>query len=188
MIGSGWCLRAAFAAALTALLATGCTTGTQVRAIQKSMEPTIRSGEFVELDEYAYDDEDPRAGDIISFRPPLGGDEDLSCNQDTAPDAPCAAPAGIGEGASLMKRVIAVPGDRIAISDDGRAIVNGEVQPEEYIIPCERSDECGLPEPITVIDDHYFVMGDNRPYSGDSREFGPIPVEAVEGKVTPPDR
>ena len=151
------------------------------------MEPTVRSGEFVALDEFAYDDSGPDHGDIVSFAPPAG-DEDFVCQEPQAEDAPCGAPAGYGSGASYIKRVIALDGDSIAIGADGRAILNGEPQDEDYVIPCTPADECALPEPITVPSGHVFVMGDNRPYSGDSRHFGPVDVEAIEGRVTPPDR
>lgn len=175
-------------AALVALVAAGCSMDAKVRLIEKSMEPTIRSGEYVNFDEYAYDsDYGPQRGDIISFGPPAGIDE-LTCQTTPVEGAPCDAPAGEGDGASLIKRVIGLPGDRIAIAPDGRAIVNGEKLEEPQIIPCRPADECELPEPITVPDDTYFVMGDNRPYSGDSRDFGPIEAHTVEGEVAPPER
>ena len=161
---------------------------THVRAIEKSMEPTIRSGEFVEVDEYAYEDDGPDYWDIISLRPPASGDEELFCNETPPEGAPCSAPSGIGDGASFIKRVIALPGDTVSITAEGRPVVNGREQVEDYITPCKPADECELPEAITVPSRHYFVMGDNRPYSGDSRDFGPIPRAAVEGRVTPPAR
>ena len=186
IIRPGRRVRAALGVAAVAVVVAGCA-GTQVRLVEKSMEPTVRSGEFVELDEFAYGDSGPDYGDIVSFAPPAG-DDDFACQEEPAEDAPCGAPAGYGEGASYIKRVIAVGGDSIAIDADGRAILNGEPQDEDYVIPCKPADECALPEPITVPQGHLFVMGDNRPYSGDSRHFGPIEVDAVEGKVTPPDR
>lgn len=180
-------VQATFAAALVAVAAAGCT-GTKVRTVEKSMEPAIRSGEFVELDEFAYDDGDePNRGDIISFRAPAGADTD-TCGDSGPEEAPCALPtAELSDDTSLIKRVIAVPGDTIAIAPDGRAILNGVKREEPYVIPCKAEDECGLPQEIDVPDGHLFVMGDNRPYSGDSRHFGPIDMEGLEGRVTPPD-
>jgi signal peptidase I len=174
------------AVAAVALAVSGCS-GAHVRLIEKSMEPTVRSGELVDLDEWAYDDTNPGRGDIISFAPPEGAD-DFSCEEPPFEDSPCGAPSVPGEGTSLIKRVIAIPGDTVAIASDGRVILNGEHQDEDYVIPCREEDECGLPDPITVPTDNYFVMGDNRPYSGDSRHFGPIYYASVEGKVTPPER
>lgn len=187
MIGTGGRVRALSAAAVLAVAAAGCTSGTQVRLVEKSMEPTVRSGEFVELDEFAYNDTNPERGDIISFRPPAGS-EDFTCGVETSDGAACARPTLVlSEGTSLVKRVIAVPGDRIAIDADGTAVVNGVRLSEDYIIRCKEADECALPEPVVVPGSHYFVMGDNRPYSGDSRHFGPIDERGIEGKVTPPD-
>lgn len=187
MIGSDGRRRAGLMAALAAVVAAGCSADTKVRLIEKSMEPAIRSGEYVNLDEYAYSGSGPERGDIISFGPPAGVDE-LTCPIQPAEGSPCDAPAGEGDGASLIKRVIGVPGDRIAIADDGRAILNGAKLDEPDIIPCAPEDECELSNPITVPDETYFVMGDNRPYSGDSRDFGPIEEYTIEGEVTPPDR
>jgi signal peptidase I len=187
MIRSARRTRAVLATGAAAFAAAGCA-GTQVRLVEKSMEPTVRSGEFVEFDQWAYDeDTPPERGDIISFKPPASGDDELSCNELPPEGSPCSAPAGVGEGTSLVKRVIALPGETIAIADDGRAIVNGAKLEEDQIIPCRPDeDDCGLPEPITVAPGHYFVMGDNRPYSGDSRDFGPIELDAIEGEIKPP--
>lgn len=188
MIGRGRRVRAPLAAAVLAVAAAGCTSGTQVRLVEKSMEPTVRSGEFVDLDEFAYDDHaNPERGDIISFRPPAGAD-DFTCGAETSDGASCARPTlELSGGASLIKRVIAVPGDRVAIDADGTAVVNGVRLKEDYIIRCKEADECALPEPVVVPGSHYFVMGDNRPYSGDSRHFGPIEERGIEGRVTPPE-
>jgi signal peptidase I len=173
---------------IAAFAVTGCSTDTKVRLIEKSMEPTIRSGEYANLDEYAYNGDEPvRRGDIISFKPPAGID-DLSCQGTPAEGAPCDVPAGEGDGASLIKRVIALPGETVAIADDGRAVVDGATLDEPQIIECKPEDECELPEEITVPDDTFFVMGDNRPYSGDSRDFGPIEAYTIEGRITPPER
>jgi signal peptidase I len=186
--GTGRVQASVAAASVLALVATGCT-GTKVRTIEKSMEPTIRSGEFVELDSYAYEDgSEPRRGDLISFRGPSGVDTE-TCGEPGPEGAPCMRPTPeLSPETSLIKRVIALPGDTIAIAADGRAILNGTKREEPYVIPCKPEDECGLPEEIDVPDGHLFVMGDNRPYSGDSRHFGPIDMDGLEGRVTPPER
>lgn len=85
---------------------------------------------------------------------------------------------------ALVKRVIGVGGDKIKIVN-GALFVNGIEQHEDYVAeenkiiyaPNENMDE------ITVMDGYVFVMGDNRNYSSDSREFGQIPLSNVEGKV-----
>ena len=70
-------------------------------------------------------------------------------------------------------------------------MVNGEVRNESFIRPC-RAGGANLPEEITIPDDHYFMMGDNRGASDDSRFWGPIPRDWIIGKAFatywPPDR
>ncbi len=85
------------------------------------------------------------------------------------------------EGDPLIKRVIGVPGDTIAISD-GQVYVNGEWLAEPYVHGkfTDCSSYCG---PLTLGPGEYFMMGDNRPVSRDSRSFGPIPAEQIIGRV-----
>jgi signal peptidase I len=71
--------------------------------------------------------------------------------------------------------------------------VNGVVKSDEsYILPCQGGSSCNLPEEITIPPDHYFMMGDNRGSSDDSRFWGPIPRDWIIGKAFatywPPDR
>ena len=67
-----------------------------------------------------------------------------------------------------------------------------EKSEEPYIRACGTSPVCNLPKPITIPPDHYFMMGDNRGESDDSRYWGPIPREWIIGKAFatywPPDR
>jgi signal peptidase I len=81
---------------------------------------------------------------------------------------------------SYIKRVIALPGDRISI-DHGQVWVNGKALSESYV-PEEYRDTRSMPEMI-VPDDSYFVMGDHRSISSDSREFGPVDRSLIYGKA-----
>ena len=63
-------------------------------------------------------------------------------------------------------------------------MVNGRVAQEDFIRPCPLGGSCNLPETITIPPDHYFMLGDNRGASEDSRFWGPIPREWIIGKVT----
>lgn len=84
----------------------------------------------------------------------------------------------------LCKRVIAVSGDVISIDGDGNVMLNNELLSEPNIT--EKSlGECDIEFPYTIPDDSYFVMGDNRPTSIDSRstEIGCIPKDRVVGKI-----
>ncbi len=62
-------------------------------------------------------------------------------------------------------------------------MVNGVAAEEDFIRPCNPGGECNLPTPITIPPDHYFMMGDNRGESDDSRFWGPIPRDWIIGKA-----
>ena len=81
---------------------------------------------------------------------------------------------------SYIKRVVALPGDRLRI-DHGRLIVNGRFVPEPYV-PLRFADERSEPQTLLPADD-YFVMGDHRSISSDSREFGPVDRNLIYGKA-----
>jgi signal peptidase I len=82
---------------------------------------------------------------------------------------------------SYIKRVIAVGGDDLRI-DDGRVYVNGKELKERYV-PLRYEDERSLPE--TVIPPHeYWMMGDHRSISSDSRDFGPVERKLIYGKAS----
>jgi signal peptidase I len=81
---------------------------------------------------------------------------------------------------SYIKRVIALPGDDLRV-EDGRVYVNGERIAEPYV-PLRFED--GRSVPKTVIPQHeYFVMGDHRSISSDSRDFGPVDRSLIYGKA-----
>jgi signal peptidase I len=77
---------------------------------------------------------------------------------------------------------VAVPGDSIAIRD-GHAVVNGKVQEEPFTAPCGPVGECSFPRPFKVPPDHFFMMGDNRGESDDSRFWGPVPKKWIIGQA-----
>ena len=107
--------------------------------------------------------EPPGKGDVVVFRSLYEADRDL------------------------VKRVIAVPGETVEIRD-GSVFVDGVELDEPYAIGRDRWDM----RPLTVPDGAYFVLGDNRQASNDSRSFGVVPVEHIIGKawlsVWPPDK
>ena len=81
------------------------------------------------------------------------------------------------EGEIIIKRIIGMPGDTVSIKDN-TVYVNGEEVEEDYAYG-ETSDY----EEITLDDDEYFILGDNRPISKDSRYFGPVKEDEIIGKV-----
>lgn len=88
------------------------------------------------------------------------------------------------QGKILLKRVIALPEDEVAIDADGNVYVNGELLDEPYVVDKGLGD-CDLEFPYTVPGTSYFVMGDRRSNSVDSRNsaVGSIPREDIIGKV-----
>jgi signal peptidase I len=81
---------------------------------------------------------------------------------------------------SYIKRVIAVPGDDLRI-DDGRTYINGRLLWEPYVP--RRFHDSRSQDAMVIQPDQYFVMGDHRSISSDSRDFGPVPRDLIYGKA-----
>jgi signal peptidase I len=127
-----------------------------VRVEGTSMMPTLEDQERVFVNKFVYRFERIERGDVIVFRYPL----------DTSK--------------SYIKRVIARPGDRIRI-DDGLVYVNGQQMDEGYV-PAIYEDVRSYAE-IVVPPHAYFVMGDHRNLSRDSRDFGAVDESYIYGKA-----
>ena len=89
--------------------------------------------------------------------------------------------------------MVIVPGKLQALlAEQGHAVVNGVRAEEDFIAECKPGGDCDLAQEITIPPDHYFMMGDNRGESDDSRFWGPIPRDWIIGKAFatywPPDR
>jgi signal peptidase I len=179
----------------------------------ESMEPTLDVGQRVLVNRFIYHFENPSVGDVIVFHPPAGADEEGpggECGEPQPIDAshPCGKPTEEESSENFIKRLVAGPGDTVRIIH-GIAIVNGQVssaanghilQPSPCGKPLPRSEwndvrpdeDCNYPKPIKIPPDHYFMMGDNRANSKDSRYWGPIPRSWIIGKAFatywPPDR
>jgi signal peptidase I len=122
---------------------------------QISMMPTLHEGERVLISRLAYHFHEPKAGDVVVLHSPADESEDL------------------------VKRIVAVGGDTVAIHD-GDLFVNGTAVVEPYL---NEQDFRGEYPETRIPDGQVFVLGDNRNNSGDSRLFGPIDVDSIIGSA-----
>jgi signal peptidase I len=158
----------------------------------QSMEPTLDVGQRVLVNRFLYHFTDPGIGDIVVFHPPKGADLGTQCGRPHGPREACPAPTPEESSQNFIKRIVAGPGDTLAVRN-GHPVVNGVAKTDEpYTMPCGTAPACNLPKPITIPPDYYFMMGDNRGASDDSRFWGPVPREWIIGKAFatywPPDR
>lgn len=146
------------------------------RVPSTSMAPTIDVGDRVLADRH---DPSPRVGDVVIAHPPVGALEDRCGEPRTR--APCGrATPGLSD-VNFLKRVVAGPGDTIAFRH-GLVIRNGRAADEPYARRCT-DQPCELPSAVTVPAGSWFLAGDDRGASDDSRFWGPVPTEAITGIV-----
>jgi signal peptidase I len=150
-----------------------------------SMEPTLVVGERVLVNRIGHAFGPPSVGDIVVFHPPRDfeagcADPGRGVRGGRSGGQACDIPGSEPSAQNFIKRVVAGPGDRLAIRG-GRVILNGRPQDESYIRPCDAGAQCDFPGPITIPPDHFFMMGDNRGASDDSRFWGPVPDEWIIG-------
>jgi signal peptidase I len=160
-----------------------------------SMEPTLDIGQRVLVDRVSYHFGDPEIGDIVVFHPPegaVGGSPECGVQVNADREA-CPQPVDQESDTNFIKRIVAGPGDTLSIKN-GYPVVNGEEQKESYVRPCGTGpgQPCNMPQTITIPDNEYFMMGDNRGSSDDSRFWGPVPRDWIIGEAFftywPPDR
>ena len=127
------------------------------RVIGTSMEPTYHNGNILVMDKALYRFDCPARGDVVMVGPIPGFVVD----------------------SLILKRVVGVPGDTVKIIDN-KLYINGALQKEDYIKEPMYANfdlECVLSE------DEFFLLGDNRNISLDSRVFGPVSIDDIWGRV-----
>ncbi len=158
-----------------------------------SMVPTLDIGQRVLTNRLI---NHPSVGDVVVFHPPHGADnqDDPVCgnpHQGAGHPQACDSPTATPSSQTFIKRVVAGPGDRIYILD-GHVYRNGVREKDSYTEPCGGAPSCTFRTPITIPPGDYFMMGDNRGESDDSRFWGPVPDKWVIGVAFftywPPDR
>jgi signal peptidase I len=150
-----WCKTLASAAVYATLIVTF---GFQVARVDgRSMEPTLRDQDRLIVNKLAYRFADPQVGDIVMLLYPKNPDQ------------------------SFVKRVVGLPGDTIRI-EEGRVYRNGVMLPDDFIPAEDRSTDT---QPVHVVPEgYYFVMGDHRNNSSDSRDWGDLPKKYILGKIS----
>ena len=135
--------------------------GMRTKVIGESMEPTLYHGQDVLINRVAYKFMSPKSGDIIVF-----------------------LPNGNANSHDYIKRVVAVPGDTVQIKD-GKLYVNGQEQDSNDSLYDKMEDAGIASNKIKLGDDEYFVLGDNRNSSEDSRSanIGTVKLSSIIGKV-----
>lgn len=126
-----------------------------------SMEPSFSNNQYIITDKLSYRFGVPKRGDVVIFKAPTNPEVDY------------------------IKRIIALPGESVKILE-GKVYVNEQILNEAYLEDVTRLFPGGFltdGQAITVPANHYFVMGDNRSHSSDSREFGPIDRKLIVGKA-----
>ena len=126
-----------------------------------SMDPTFNTGDYIFTSKVTYKFRGYNRGDVVVFKSPKNPDIEY------------------------IKRIIGLPGDKVMVKDS-EVFVNGIKLAENYIAAKTNLWENGFSkngEEITVPGGELFVMGDNRPRSSDSREFGPVPEDSIIGQV-----
>ena len=153
-----------------------------------SMEPTYGIGARAIVKEGA-----PKVGAVVIFHPPEGAEQE-ECGPARhvikLGGAACAEPIPQEDtDTTFIKRVVAGPGDEIYVKEGHvyRKAAGSPAFVEEQnssTRECGVSPECNFPTPIKILADHWYLMGDNRGESDDSRFWGPVPSSWIVGVVT----
>jgi signal peptidase I len=126
-----------------------------------SMFPNFHDGDYIITDKLSYRFGQPTLGDVVVFKNPRDESQDF------------------------IKRIIGVAGDKVRL-ENNHVYLNGKLLPEEYIatdVPTDGMAFLQEGDEITVPEGDFFVLGDNRPHSSDSRDWGYVKKGEIIGKV-----
>ncbi len=160
-----------------------------------SMEPTLKIGQRVLVNRIGMDFGGPHVGQIAVFHPPKGAEQAI-CGPTPhrvtpGSGSPCGqAVSEKDSSVNFIKRIVAGPGDEIYVKE-GHAFRKAAgtskfvAEKDSYIAPCSPGSlpECNFPTPIKVPPGYWFMMGDNRGHSDDSRFWGPVPRSWIIGSA-----
>jgi signal peptidase I len=152
------------------------------RIPSESMVPTLTIGQRVLVNRVGTHFGDPQVGDIVVFHPPQGAEQNRCGGGQPPSGQVCMKEARQEATVNFIKRVVAGPGDRISIRN-GHVVLNGKLQKEPFTEPCTGGAGCDFPQTMTVPAGHWFMMGDNRGSSDDSRYWGPVPKKWIIGQA-----
>jgi len=134
------------------------------RIPSKSMLPLLSPNDYILVSNSAYKDSKPKQGDVIVFYRPNPSESDQKL--------------------PFIKRVLATEGDTVSLQN-GDLFVNSKLVQERYISPNNNESSYSLNmKKVTVPPKHFFVLGDNRDNSADSRKFGSVSIDAIIGQAT----
>ena len=122
----------------------------------QSMEPNFETGDYLIIDELSFRFRDPQRGEVVVFRYPYNPSQ------------------------RFIKRIIGLPGEKIEIKA-GSIMINNQILDESGYLPFDLQTPRALQ--ISLNENEYFVLGDNRISSSDSRQWGPLPRENIVGRV-----
>ena len=125
----------------------------------ESMHPTFENLDYLIIDEIVYDIWAPSRGDVIVFRYP--NDPSIF----------------------YIKRIIGLPGETVSINHGAITITKKDLTTVTLAEPYVVEEDATYTKNVTLSPGEYFVMGDNRPNSSDSRVWGPLPVKDIVGRV-----
>lgn len=124
-----------------------------------SMEPNFHNNQYIIIDKVSYRFRDIQRGEVVVLHPPV----DLSQN--------------------YIKRIIGLPGETVTVQE-GEVFINGTKLEEPYLgSEQHKTNQFNTTSPVVLGPNDYFVMGDNRGHSSDSRDWGKLDKTAIEGRT-----